>query len=166
MANQDETGKHTVQGVIYAPWERAFSKILSPFEEFVHRQTTSGILLMMMAIIAMFLANSMLAETYQHFIHTPLSVSLGSWSISMTLHHWVNDGLMALFFFVVGMELKREMLVGELSDLRQAALPIIAAIGGMVIPALIYTGFNFGTDAIHGWGIPMATDIADRKSVV
>ena len=166
MANQDETGKHTVQGVIYAPWERAFSKILSPFEEFVHRQTTSGILLMMMAIIAMFLANSMLAETYQHFIHTPLSVSLGSWSISMTLHHWVNDGLMALFFFVVGMELKREMLVGELSDLRQAALPIIAAIGGMVIPALIYTGFNFGTDAMRGWGIPMATDIAFSVGVL
>jgi NhaA family Na+:H+ antiporter len=84
----------------------------------------------------------------------------------MSLHHWVNDGLMALFFFVVGMELKREMLVGELADLRQAALPIVAAIGGMVMPALIYLTINHGTDATRGWGVPMATDIAFAVGVL
>ncbi len=150
----------TEKGHIYAPWERAFNRVLTPFEEFIHRQTTSGLLLMGTAIIALFLANSFLVDTYLHFIHTPVNVSVGSWEINMSLHHWVNDGLMALFFFVVGLELKREMMVGELSDLRQAALPIIAAIGGMVVPALIYLAFNHEGNAARGWGIPMATDIA------
>ena len=153
-------------GVNYAPWERTFARILTPFEEFIHRQTTSGMLLMGTTIVALLLANSFMAEAYLHFIHTPMSVRIGSWGISMSLHHWVNDGLMTLFFFVVGMELKREMLVGELADLRQAALPIIAAIGGMVIPALIYFAFNPGGDAARGWGIPMATDIAFAVGVL
>jgi len=147
-------------GIIYAPWERTFKRVLTPFEEFIHRQTTSGLLLMSSAIIALFLANSILAETYLHFIHTPVNVSVGNWAINMSLHHWVNDGLMALFFFVVGLELKREIMVGELSDIRQAALPIIAAIGGMVVPALIYLAFNPDGNAARGWGVPMATDIA------
>ena len=147
-------------GVIYAPWERAFTRILTPFEEFIHRQTTSGLLLMGTAILALVLANSFLAGSYLHLIHTPMSIRIGAWGIDMSLHHWVNDGLMALFFFVVGMELKREILVGELADLRQAALPIIAAIGGMAVPALIYLAFNPAGDAARGWGVPMATDIA------
>jgi NhaA family Na+:H+ antiporter len=154
------------KGIHYAPWERAFTRIVSPFEEFIHRQTTSGLLLMFTAIFAMALANSFLADTYHHFIHTMMSIRIGTWSIDMTLHHWVNDGLMALFFFVVGMELKREMLVGELSDLRQAALPVIAAIGGMLIPALIFLAFNHQGDAMRGWGIPMATDIAFAVGVL
>ncbi len=148
------------KGIIYAPWERAFSRVLTPFDEFIHRQTTSGLLLMGSAIIALVLANSFLASAYQHVLHTPLGFHIGAWGIDMSLHHWVNDGLMTLFFFVVGMELKREMLVGELADMRQAALPIIAAIGGMVVPALIFLSFNYGTEAARGWGIPMATDIA------
>jgi NhaA family Na+:H+ antiporter len=160
MLDQDKIEKRTDQGIIYAPWERTFDRILTPFEEFIHRQTTSGLLLMGTAIIALLLANGSLADVYQHLIHTPMNISIGSWGIDMSLHHWVNDGLMALFFFVVGMELKREMLVGELADLRQAALPIIAAVGGMVMPALIYLAFNPGGDAARGWGIPMATDIA------
>jgi Na+:H+ antiporter, NhaA family len=151
---------NTDKGIIYAPWERAFSRVLSPFEEFIHRQTTSSLLLMGSAIIALFLANSFFADAYMHFIHTPVNLSIGSWEIKMNLHHWVNDGLMALFFFVVGLELKREIMVGELSDLRQAALPIIAAIGGMIVPALIYLAFNHDGDAARGWGVPMATDIA------
>jgi NhaA family Na+:H+ antiporter len=118
------------------------------------------------AMIALFLANSALADAYLHFIHTPVNLSIGSWGINMSLHHWVNDGLMALFFFVVGLELKREMMVGELSDLRQAALPIIAAIGGMAVPALIYLAFNLEGDAARGWGIPMATDIAFAVGVL
>lgn len=148
------------EGIIYAPWERAFKRVLTPFEEFIHRQTTSGLILLSCAIIALFLANGFLAEAYQHLIHTPVKISVDRWSIDMSLHHWVNDGLMAIFFFVVGLELKREIMVGELSDIRQAALPVIAAIGGMVAPALIYIAFNPDGDASRGWGVPMATDIA------
>lgn len=148
------------QGILYAPWERTFTKVVTPFEEFIHRETTSGMLLMATAILALILANSPLAADYLHFLHTPTGVQIGSWQLDMSLHHWVNDGLMTLFFFVVGMELKHEMMVGELADLRQAALPIIAAIGGMLMPALIYLGFNPSGEAARGWGIPMATDIA------
>jgi NhaA family Na+:H+ antiporter len=148
------------KGVIHAPWEKTFEKILTPFEEFVHRQTTSGLLLMATAILALVLANSGLASIYQHWVHTPISFSVGDWQLEKTLHHWVNDGLMALFFFVVGLELKREILVGELAVPRQAMLPIVAAIGGMVVPALVYFAFNPDGDAARGWGIPMATDIA------
>jgi len=148
------------KGIYHAPWEKAFARVLTPFEEFVHRQTTSGLLLMATAILAMVLANSGLAATYQHLIHLQAGISIGTWGMEKTLHHWVNDGLMALFFFVVGLELKREMLVGELARPRQAALPIVAAIGGMVVPALIYFAMNPAGEAARGWGIPMATDIA------
>lgn len=148
------------KGVIYAPWEKAFIKALTPFEEFIHRQTTSGLLLMGTAILALIFANSFLAETYQHFIHTPIGLRIGNWGLEMSMHHAINDGLMALFFFVVGMELKREILVGELTDLRKAALPIVAAIGGMIVPAFIYFAINPEGDASRGWGVPMATDIA------
>ena len=148
------------EGIHHAPWEKAFARVLGPFEEFVHRQTTSGMLLMATAILALVLANSALAAIYAHFIHLPVGINVGTWAIEKTAHHWVNDGLMALFFFVVGLELKREILVGELAQPRQAALPIIAAIGGMVVPALIYFSMNPTGDAARGWGIPMATDIA------
>ncbi len=160
MSNQERPSIATEKGIIYAPWEQTFNRVLTPFDEFIHRQTTSGLLLMASAILALVLANSFLAEAYFHLLHTPLGIRIGAWGIDMSLHHWVNDGLMTLFFFVVGMELKREMLVGELADMRQAALPIIAAIGGMVMPALIFFAINHGTDAVRGWGIPMATDIA------
>ncbi|VAW57409.1 Na+/H+ antiporter NhaA type, partial [hydrothermal vent metagenome] len=146
--------------VYLAPWEKSFDKILTPFEEFIHRQTTSGLLLMMMAIVALILANSSLSSTYLDIIHTKIGLSFGNWSLKMSLNHWVNDGLMALFFFVVGLELKREFLVGELAKIRNAILPISAAIGGMVVPALIYFLLNPSGDAALGWGVPMATDIA------
>ncbi len=148
------------QGVFHAPWEKTFDRILTPFEEFVHRQTTSGLLLMATAILALVLANSALAGFYHHLVEMPIAISVGEWRLEKTLHHWVNDGLMALFFFVVGLELKREILVGELAVPRQAALPIVAAVGGMVVPVLIYLAFNPAGDAARGWGIPMATDIA------
>ncbi|HEB56266.1 MAG TPA: Na+/H+ antiporter NhaA [Gammaproteobacteria bacterium] len=147
-------------GIYHAPWEKSFDKVITPFEEFIHRQTTSGMLLMATAILALVLANSTLAGLYSHILHIPVSISIGGWTLEKTLHHWVNDGLMTLFFFVVGLELKREILVGELADLRRAALPMIAAIGGMLVPALIYMGFNPVGEAARGWGIPMATDIA------
>lgn len=152
--------KDAHEGIIYAPWEKTFTRLLSPFEEFIHRQTTSGILLMGAAVLALILANSVFAEDYQHLIHTLAGFQVGAFSLQMSMHHWVNDALMALFFFVVGMELKREILVGELADIRKSALPIIAAIGGMVVPALIYFAFNSEGDASRGWGVPMATDIA------
>ena len=147
-------------GEYHAPWEKSFDRILTPFEEFIHRQTTSGLLLMGTAVMALVLANGPLAEDYQHVIHTYISIGIGDWVLKMTLHHWINDGLMALFFFIVGLELKREILVGELAALRNAALPIGAAIGGMVVPALIYFAINPEGNAARGWGIPMATDIA------
>jgi NhaA family Na+:H+ antiporter len=157
---QNNPQSETKTGVYHAPWEKSFDKILTPFEEFIHRQTTSGLLLMAMAVIALILANGPLADAYLHVIHTPISLKIGSWTLEMSLHHWINDALMALFFFVVGLELKRELLVGELAKLRNATLPIAAAIGGMVVPALIYLAINPAGDAALGWGVPMATDIA------
>ena len=157
---QNFKSSSSADGIYTAPWEQAFNRVLTPFEEFIHRQTTSGLLLMMTAILALVLANSPLAYLYQQIQHLNLGFNIGSWSLENSLHHWVNDGLMALFFFVVGLELKREILVGELANPRQAALPIVAAIGGMVVPALIYFSINPGGDAARGWGIPMATDIA------
>ncbi len=149
-----------MKGVFHAPLERAFDKILTPFEEFIHRQTTSSMLLMGTAAVALIIANGPWAEAYAHIMHASVGVSIGSWSLNMSLHHWINDGLMAMFFFIVGLELKREVLVGELADLRNAALPIGAAIGGMVVPAVVYSLFNPDGEAALGWGIPMATDIA------
>ncbi len=147
-------------GIFYAPWEKSFKRILTPFEEFINRQATSGMLLMLMATLAMVLANSGFSGFYNQLIDTPLSIEVGSWKLEKTLHHWVNDGLMTLFFFVVSLELKRELLVGELADVRKATLPIAAAIGGMTAPALIYFLFNPEGAAAGGWGMPMATDIA------
>lgn len=154
-----ETGQSGGKDYV-APWERRFGKILTPFEEFLHRQTTGGLLLMGMAVLALVIANSPLAPLYEKVLSTYATVGIGEWSVKMSLHHWINDGLMAVFFFVVGLELKREFLVGELANLRNAVLPIAAAIGGMVVPALSYFAFNPSGAAAAGWGVPMATDIA------
>ncbi len=154
------------EGVFYAPWEKSFNQILTPFEEFLHRQTTSGVLLILMAIAALLLVNSGFVEFYNNIKHIHFSINVGNWSLDKSLHHWVNDGLMTLFFFVVGLELKREILVGELSDIRKATLPIAAAIGGMVLPAFIYYMVNPQGVAASGWGIPMATDIAFALGVL
>ncbi len=143
-----------------APWEKAFDSVLTPLEIFIHRQTTSGILLMLCAIIAIYIANSQWSEAYHHLLLQPLTIGMEGFQLSKSLHHWINDGLMAMFFFVVGLELKREILVGELADPKQAILPIVAAIGGMVVPVLIYISINPEGHAFDGWGIPMATDIA------
>ncbi len=143
-----------------AQWEQAFDKVLSPLEDFIHRQTTSGVLLMLCAIVALYLANSQWSEAYLHLLHVPFTIGFPGFQLSKSLHHWINDGLMAIFFFVVGLELKREILVGELADIKQAMFPIIAAIGGMVVPVAIYISINPEGPASKGWGIPMATDIA------
>lgn len=141
-------------------WERLFGKILTPFEKIVGSSIGSGVLLIVLTIVAMVIANSPLHGEYEKILHEHLLVKLGSLQIDMSLHHWINDALMCIFFYLVGLEIKREMLVGELSSFRQAILPIMAAIGGMVVPALIYFCFNPSGPNAGGWGIPMATDIA------
>ena len=158
----DQGGKRA----IHAPWERGFDRILTPFEEFVKEETTSGLLLMATALLALVLANSALAVHYQHLLHVPVGIAFGGWELEKSLHHWVNDGLMTLFFFVVGLELKREILVGELASPRQAVLPIVAAIGGMAVPALVFAALSPAGDALRGWGVPMATDIAFALGVI
>lgn len=160
--NLDELLEH----LYHAPWENAFKRILTPFEQFVSNQAASGQLLMLSTIIALIIANTFLAEHYYHLLHSTVGLRFGDWSLEKTLHHWINDGLMVLFFFVVGLEIKREFLVGELSSPRNAALPIVAAIGGMVVPAAIYMLFNYDGIGVHGWGIPMATDIAFAVGVL
>ena len=125
-----------------SPWEKAFDKILSPLEHFIHRQTASGILLMLCAVAALYIANSQWSEAYHHLLQLPFTIGVPGFELSKSVHHWINDGLMAIFFFVIGLELKREILVGELADSKQATLPIVAAIGGMVIPVLTYISIN------------------------
>ena len=152
--------------VIHARWEKRFNRILTPFEEFVRQTTASGLILMATALLALVIANSILAHHYEHFLHVSVGFSFGDWGLEKTLHHWINDGLMTLFFFVVGLELKREILVGELADPKAAALPIFAAIGGMVVPAFFYYLVSPDGDPMRGWGIPMATDIAFALGVI
>jgi len=139
---------------------RPIDIVTRPFQRFAHQAASGGIALLAFTIIAMVWANSPWEHSYHAIWHTDLSIGVGSYVLSMSLHHWINDGLMVIFFFVVGLEIKREILTGELSSPRKAMLPIAAALGGMIFPALIYTAFNFGTPEILGWGIPMATDIA------
>lgn len=146
--------------------EKAFEKIVTPFDEFIHRETTSGLLLMLGTLLALLLANIGFYDSYLRILQTPMTLALADWHLEKSLHHWVNDGLMTLFFFVVGLEIKRETLAGELSDFRMALLPFFAAAGGMLVPALIFLMFNLGGEAQAGWGIPMATDIAFAVGVM
>ena len=145
---------------------RPVEKIVRPFQAFADRASSSGILLIAAAIAALAWANSPWGESYTGLWATKLSIGLGSFSIEEDLTHWINDGLMAVFFLVVGLEIKREILVGELSSPRRAALPLAAALGGAVLPALIYVAITFGTEGVSGWGIPMATDIAFALGVL
>jgi NhaA family Na+:H+ antiporter len=151
---------HERKGVYHAPWERSFDRILSPLEEFIHRQTTSGILLMVCAVAALVIANSPLHESYEAFLKTEIGISWGGAEFALSIHYWINEALMVMFFFIIGLELKRELLVGELSSPRQALLPIMAAFGGMAVPAAFYVAFNASGEGLNGWAIPMATDIA------
>lgn len=130
------------------------------FNQFLHNESIGGVLLLICAIISLVCANVPSLGFLHELWHKEAGITIGDFSLVMKIEHWINDGLMAIFFFVVGLEIKREMLVGELSSFRHAALPIFAAVGGMVVPALIYSLFNNGTPSANGWGIPMATDIA------
>ena len=131
-----------------------------------HAATAGGLALLTCAAIAMAWANSPWAHSYHALWQTELVLGLGPLSARLTLHHAINDGLMAVFFFLVGLEIKREVLVGELASVRQAALPVAAAVGGMVVPALLFLLLNGGGDGARGWGIPMATDIAFALGVL
>jgi NhaA family Na+:H+ antiporter len=152
--------------VIPPPPLTPFQRILSPFARFARTESAGGIVLIAATIAAIAWANSPWGESYHHLWESVLTVGVGEYALSYTLHHWINDGLMAVFFFLVGLEIKREFLVGELASVRRATLPIAAALGGMVVPALLYTLLNAGGPGEPGWGIPMATDIAFALGVL
>jgi NhaA family Na+:H+ antiporter len=155
---------------IRLPWSRSdrliARRVVRPLQEFLSTSTASGILLLGAAVLALLWANSPWGSVYERFWSTPVDVRIGDRVIGEDLRHWVNDGLMSLFFLVVGLEIKREFKTGELREWRAAALPVVAAIGGMVVPALIYLALNAGGDGSRGWGIPMATDIAFALGVL
>ena len=125
-----------------------------------------GVLLILVTVVSLLSANSFVGESYIHFWHTPLPLTIAGLQLDLTLHHWINDGLMAVFFLLVGLEIKREISEGELSTAKRAMLPVSAAIGGMVVPALLFAFFNASKETSHGWGIPMATDIAFALAVL
>ena len=140
--------------------------VIEPIQRFINNSTTSGIILFSSAIIAILLSNSPWSHAFHELWELEFSVGFAGKEISKSIHHWINDGLMAVFFFVVGLELKREIVAGELNNPKNAVLPIIAAIGGMIVPALIYLLFNSEGNTTDGWGIPMATDIAFALGVL
>lgn len=135
-------------------------KIIAPVNRFIHLEYTSGIVLLLGVVIAIIWANSSFGESYHHLWEKHLSIAFDTHTLNKPLHIWINDGLMALFFFVIGLELKREFMNGELSTVKKAAMPMAAALGGMLIPAGLYYLININSGGTHGWGIPMATDIA------
>ena len=135
-------------------------RLTAPLTRFLHIESAAGFVLLACTFLALVAANSSMADGYLEFWKTPVGLELGSVRIVHSLKHWVNDALMAIFFFVIGLEVKREIVLGELRDLRRAALPIAGALGGMVAPAAVYLAMQYGQPAARGWGIPMATDIA------
>ena len=141
-------------------------RALATLERFLHVEAASGVVLLGAAVIALICANSPFAHSYYEFWHLPLSIKLGSFAFSHSLHFWINDALMTVFFLVVGMEIRREIHEGALSELGQAALPVAAAIGGVIVPALIYLGLNIDAVRGRGWAVPTATDIAFSVGVL
>ena len=140
--------------------EAFVDRLTRPFQIFLDHKLAGAVLLLAATVIAMVWANSPWAHYYEEWLHTYATVGIGDYQLSKSISHWINDGLMGIFFFVVGLEIKREFLAGELASPRKAALPIFAAIGGMAVPALAYIAINPAGDELLGWGIPMATDIA------
>lgn len=150
------TDENTRPEIPKAPIDR----IAEPLVRFLHVEAASGVVLLACTVVALALANSPVAESFLRFWSTEVGFTFGTFEFRHSLKHLINDGLMAVFFFVIGLEVKRELVLGELRDLRRAALPIAAAVGGMVVPAVIYLGYLWGGEGRRGWGIPMATDIA------
>lgn len=140
---------------------------LTPFQQFVRSESFSGLLLIIAALVAFILANSPLSQFYFEYKNVSTGISIGEWSLKKPCYYWINDGLMAIFFLLVGLEIKRELLIGELSRPKDAALSVFAALGGMAVPALFYVFLNYNdTERLAGWGIPMATDIAFALGVL
>ena len=147
--------------------EKLNQYLILPIKLFMGREKSGGIVLLFSVALAMVLANTNLATSYYHFFEQEVGFIInGEPYLNYSLHHWINDGLMAMFFFVVGLELKREFIGGELADIRNTILPVGAAIGGMIVPAVIFLSLNIGTAEAKGWGIPMATDIAFALGVI
>lgn len=147
--------------------DRPIARLVArPLARFLHVEAAGGILLLLATVAALVWANSPWQDSYGEVWHTVVTVRVGDYALSETLQHWVNDGLMAVFFFVVGLEIKRELVAGDLSQRRDAMLPAIAAVGGMAVPAAIYLAFNVGDAGSQGWGVPMATDIAFAVGVL
>jgi Na+:H+ antiporter, NhaA family len=170
MMDRDDKRIASAEDKIRVPWSSSARPvprlILQPLQSFLRTEEASGILLLAAAVAALAWANSPWRASYDAVWHTQLTIGLGGWSLAEDLQHWVNDALMALFFLVVGLEIKRELTTGELRELRAAALPAIAALGGMVVPALLYLAINRSGEPARGWGIPMATDIAFALGVL
>lgn len=168
----DENLPDTLHGALrappgsWAPARKLARRALAPVERFLSIEAASGVLLLLVAVVALLWANSPWRHLYSSLWHAPLGLRVGPWSFERDLHFWINDGLMTVFFFVVGLEIRREIHRGELSELRRATLPLAAALGGMVTPALIFFAFNRGRASAAGWGVPMATDIAFAVGVL
>ena len=139
---------------------------LKSFKEFLESSTGGGIILFSCVILALLFANSPFGPTLLHFLETKIGFENESIHLNYSIKQWIDDGLMAIFFLLVGLEIKRELVEGELASPKKAALPIFAAIGGAIVPALIYAAFNYNQETHHGWGIPMATDIAFALAVI
>jgi Na+:H+ antiporter, NhaA family len=160
LKGSGETMKEKPQ-ILAAHWSTTpLARILGPMQEFIHQSQSGGIVLLGMAVVALLIANSPFSAAYVTVLDTHIGITVGSLVLEESVLHWVNDGLMAIFFFLVGLEIKREVLVGELANLRAATLPIVAAVGGVIVPAAIYFTLNAGGSGARGWGVPMATDIA------
>jgi NhaA family Na+:H+ antiporter len=170
MAEPNDSKAHgTANGEPPGSWwpaRRLARRALAPVENFLAIEAASGILLLASALIALVWANSPWRASYVELWHVPIGVRLGPIAFERDLHFWINDGVMTIFFFVVGLEIRRELHRGELSELRRAALPLAAAVGGMLVPALAFTALNHGRDSARGWGIPTATDIAFAVGVL
>lgn len=139
---------------------------LSIFKKFFNSGKVGGLLLLVCVIISLWIANSTERQNFSEFLTQNIGISLGSFHLRYSVSLWINDGLMAIFFLLVGLEIKRELIEGELSSLQKASLPVLAAFGGMIIPALLYFFFNKGEETASGWGIPMATDIAFALAII
>lgn len=142
------------------------AKIVTPIQQFMRTEAASGVILGLATIAALVIANSPLHHAYEQLLHLPVRFGIGTFNIEHGISHWINDGLMAIFFLLVGLEIKRELKMGELSDVKAAALPMVAATAGAIVPAIIYLAFCYGTEMQRGWAIPMATDIAFAVGVL
>ncbi len=141
-------------------------QFIRPFRDFLKAKITGGYILLLCVIVSLVLVNTGYKDSFHHFFSTPFGVQIADMSFVRDLHFWINDGLMAIFFLLVGLEIKRELLEGELSDIKKSSLPILSAIGGMLVPALIYFLFNTDGAGKSGWGVPMATDIAFAVAIL